>query len=72
MKHIFTIHSHITFLAALGTIKLENIKPKSVIILCNANYKPTLPEKLYNRYKLYIDAKISNADAIIGSMSIAS
>lgn len=46
MKHIFTIHSHVTFLAALGTIKLENIKPKSVIILCNANYKPTLPEKL--------------------------
>lgn len=40
MKHIFTIHSHITFLAALAAIKYNNIPTDDVILICNAGYSP--------------------------------
>ncbi len=47
MKHIFTIHSHITFLAAVGTIIRENLPTEEVILVCGGNYKP----KLSNTFK---------------------
>ncbi len=37
MKYIFTIHSHITFLAALATIQYEKLERRNVVIVCN-NY----------------------------------
>jgi hypothetical protein len=43
MKHIFTIHSHITYLAALGVVNLEKIQCEKVVLICNAGYKPLLP-----------------------------
>ena len=44
MIHIFTIHSNITYLAALATIKHENIAQKDIILICNSNYSPVLPK----------------------------
>lgn len=43
MKHIFSIHSNITYLAALGAIIKENIKMENVVFICNSGYKPALP-----------------------------
>ena len=42
MKHIFTIHSPITFLAALGTIVYENIATENVVFICGGNFEPNL------------------------------
>ncbi|MFN3754473.1 hypothetical protein [Flavobacterium sp.] len=42
MKHLFTIHSHITFLAAMGTIVYENIATEEVILITGSGYKPKL------------------------------
>jgi hypothetical protein len=49
MKHIFTIHSHITFLASLGAMQVENIPESKVILICNSNYSP--PFKSANIFK---------------------
>lgn len=38
MKFVFTIHSHVTFLAALATIELEKLEQSNVVIIAN-NYK---------------------------------
>lgn len=40
MKHILTIHSPITFLAAVGTIVYENIATEDVIVVCANRYNP--------------------------------
>lgn len=42
MKHIFTIHSHITFLAAVGTIIYENLPTEDVVLICGGQYEPNL------------------------------
>ncbi len=44
MKHIFTIHSHITFLAAIGTIVFKKIDTESVILICSGKYNPQLSD----------------------------
>lgn len=38
MKHVFLIHSHITFLVSMGTIELLRIDPKDIIFLYGRNY----------------------------------
>lgn len=40
MKHIFTVHNHITFLTTLGVIQYHNLSVKEVIII-NHHYQPT-------------------------------
>lgn len=40
MKHIFTIHSHITFLAALGVMATDKIDTNEVVLITGSNYKP--------------------------------
>ncbi|MDI9257706.1 polysialyltransferase family glycosyltransferase [Flavobacterium sedimenticola] len=40
MKHIFSIHNHITFLAAVGTIVYERIPTDQVVLLCGGQYDP--------------------------------
>ncbi len=55
MKHIFTIHSHITFLAALGTIAKEEINASKVILICTQGYKPSLNEKFKGDVILSLD-----------------
>ncbi len=45
MIHIFTIHSHITFLAALGTIVHEKLDTREVVFICGSGYTPKLTEK---------------------------
>lgn len=45
MKHLFTIHSHITFLAALATVELEQLDTSTVVLVCGDNYKPDVNEK---------------------------
>lgn len=47
MKHIFTIHSHITFLAAIGTIVHENLRTDNVVLICGSGYQPIVN----NRFK---------------------
>jgi hypothetical protein len=47
LKHIFTIHSHITFLAAIATIAKEEINTSKVILICTDGYKP----RLNNQFK---------------------
>lgn len=42
MKHVFTIHSHITFLAAIGTIIYENLPTEMVVLICGGGYEPKL------------------------------
>lgn len=44
MKHIFTIHSHVTFLATIGTIVHENLRTEDVIIICGSGYHPQVNE----------------------------
>lgn len=44
MIHIFTIHSHITFLAAIGTIVHENLRTENVILICGSGYQPQVNE----------------------------
>ena len=45
MVHIFTIHSHITFLSALGTVAYENLDTRKVIFICGGGYQPMVSEK---------------------------
>lgn len=47
MIHVFTIHSHITFLAALGAIASEQLDTKKVILICGGSYQP----KISNQFK---------------------
>lgn len=44
MIYIFTIHSHITFLAALGTIVHEQLDTREVVFICGSGYKPQISE----------------------------
>lgn len=38
MKHIFTIHSPITYLSALGVIEYEKIENQNVVFICNNRF----------------------------------
>lgn len=46
MKHLFVVHSNITYLAALGVICKENLLSEDVIIISDV-YKQTTPVKCY-------------------------
>ncbi len=46
MYHVFTIHSHITLLSALATIKFEEISKENVILICGDGYKTDIIEEL--------------------------
>ncbi len=39
MKHVFVVHSHTSFLVALGTIELLRLRQEDVIMLLGRNYK---------------------------------
>lgn len=39
MKHVFVIHSHITFLVAMGTVNLLKLSQSQVIFLYGRNYR---------------------------------
>jgi hypothetical protein len=62
MKYIFTIHSHITFLAAVGTILHENLATEDVIVISSGRYSP----KFNNFFKGKV---IKDYDSIEGSYS---
>lgn len=56
MKHIFVVHSHITYLAALGVILKESLQEKDVLILSESfhlSYEPISIQKvsIYESYK---------------------
>jgi len=44
MKHIFTIHSHITFLSALATVEYNQLDKNDVIFICN-KYNPPIKQE---------------------------
>lgn len=48
MKHVFIIHSNITYLAALGVICKEKIDLKDVVIISWCKFKRDTPIKTYN------------------------
>lgn len=50
MKHIFTVHSHITYLSALAVIKYKQFPNEDIIIITN-KYNPAL--KKYQSYPSY-------------------
>lgn len=64
MKHIFTIHSHITYLAALGAIALEKIDTNNVIFICNSGYKPLLPNGFKGQTNKALDYSASERNLI--------
>lgn len=49
MVHVFTIHSPITLLSALGTIRHEGIDTQDVLLLCSDGYKPRLSPEFRGR-----------------------
>ena len=55
MKHIFTIHSHITFLAALGTITREKLPTKDVLLICSSGYQPAIATSFKGKIVLSYD-----------------
>ncbi|MDI9873359.1 polysialyltransferase family glycosyltransferase [Flectobacillus rivi] len=42
MRHLFYIHSHTTFLTALGTVSFLNLKNEDVVFVYSRNYKNTI------------------------------
>lgn len=48
MKHVFIIHSNITYLAALGVICKEKIDLKEVVIISWRKFKQDTPVRIYN------------------------
>ncbi len=67
MLHIFTIHSHITLLAALGTISYENMEIESVILICGGGYKPNLSDRFKGKLIDSIDVNEEN-ESFIGKV----
>lgn len=47
MKHVFCIHSNITYLAALGVVCRENLPLADVVIVSNNNYERDTPVKVH-------------------------
>jgi hypothetical protein len=45
MLHIFTIHSHITFLSALATISKESMETSKVVLICGSGYQPKVSDQ---------------------------
>lgn len=58
MKHIFTIHSHITFLAALGVMATDKIDTNEVVLITGSNYKPKVSEKFQGEIINSLDVEI--------------
>lgn len=60
MKHIFTIHSHITFLAAVGTIIHEGINTEEVIFITGGRYVPKVNDSFKGKVvKAYDTLEVS-------------
>ena len=47
MKHVFCIHSNITYLAALGVVCRENLPLVDVVIVSNNNYERDINVKVH-------------------------
>jgi hypothetical protein len=47
MKHIFYIHSYITYIVALGTIRTERIEENNVILILGRDFKSHTPPEEY-------------------------
>lgn len=56
MIHIFTIHSHITFLAALGVVAHEQLDTKKVILICGSGYNPQVSEQFQGQIVESLDS----------------
>ena len=57
MKHIFIVHSHITYLSALGVVMTEKIAPTEVLILSESYNFPDAPIPICQTKKLAITGK---------------
>lgn len=59
MKHLFYIHSHTTYLTAVGVIESLQIQAEEIIFVISRNYKNTFHHSLYKEIDLSLTFKDS-------------
>jgi hypothetical protein len=73
MKHIFTIHSHITFLASLSVIQAEGIPEEQIVFICSSNYIPPFKNSNSFKWKVVKDVRNSVAETtMLGRLKLFS
>ncbi|WP_462264585.1 polysialyltransferase family glycosyltransferase [Mucilaginibacter sp.] len=61
MKHLFYIHSHTTYLTALGVIELKELQPENIIMVRTRNYSSNLTAHNYKQVDLSAEFTLSQS-----------